>query len=111
MESILRTSLCLVFSEFFPSGWGRSASSPPLAGGGSASSPPPAGRVRPPAQTSLARSPGLCCFSAAALAASPHGWDSGLSGRDPWGNLVRDSTALSLPSSLAPSPVLQIPAT
>ena len=32
-------------------------------------------------------SPGLCCFSAVALGASPHGWDSGPSGRDPWGNL------------------------
>lgn len=99
-----------------PQARGGSASPPTLARGGSASSPPLAWTVRPPAQTSLARSPGLCCFSAVSLAASPHGWDSGPSGRDPWGNLGAGfrssfSAFLSLPQSCpADSSRLSLPA-
>lgn len=112
--------MCLVFSEFCPSGEGGSASSlprlgtvsefSPLAGEGQRVLPLRPGRVRPPAQTSL---PG-----ALVGAASPQLlWElrptdgTQPSGRGPWGNLgagfCSSFSALLLPRS----PVRQTPAT
>ena len=74
-------------SEFSPSSWEMISEFSPLAGRWSASSPPLAGEGQASGSDITPWSPGLCCFSAVALGASPHGWDSGPSGRDPWGNL------------------------